>query len=137
MPLRGVLQFLPSAAGRLLGRSRNAMTQSLGETAATAARPTPAGDPIRNRSRLPFLLGLIIVVLALCSGLATYLILTGLTPIVPTHRVVVGCERECCGLQRRPTGSPQLDVWINAGAAHAYAGRTITCPQPGLDRSGA
>jgi two-component system nitrogen regulation sensor histidine kinase NtrY len=29
-------------------------------------------------------------VLGLCSGLATYLILTGLTPIVPTHRVVVG-----------------------------------------------
>ena len=42
------------------------------------------------RSRLPFTLGLITVVLSLCSGLATYLILTGLTPIVPTHRVVVG-----------------------------------------------
>ena len=42
------------------------------------------------RSRLPFTLGLIIMVLALCSGLATYLILTGLTPILPTQTVVVG-----------------------------------------------
>ena len=30
------------------------------------------------------------MVLSLCSGLATYLILTGLTPIVPNHTVVVG-----------------------------------------------
>ena len=44
----------------------------------------------RGRSRLPFKLGLTVVVLSLCSGLATYLILTGLTPIVPTHFVVVG-----------------------------------------------
>jgi two-component system nitrogen regulation sensor histidine kinase NtrY len=47
-------------------------------------------EPVSTRNRLPFLLGLTTVVLALCSGLATYLILTGLTPIVPTHRVVVG-----------------------------------------------
>lgn len=36
-----------------------------------------------------FALGLVVVVLSLLSGLATYLILTGLTPIVPTHTVVV------------------------------------------------
>lgn len=30
------------------------------------------------------------MVLSLCSGLATYLVLTGLTPIVPNHAVVVG-----------------------------------------------
>ena len=47
-------------------------------------------DPTRARRRLPFTLGLITMVLSLCSGLATYVILTGLTPIVPTHRVVVG-----------------------------------------------
>jgi two-component system, NtrC family, nitrogen regulation sensor histidine kinase NtrY len=47
-------------------------------------------EGIRGGNRLTFTLGLITVVLALCSGLATYLILTGLTPIVPTHRVVVG-----------------------------------------------
>jgi two-component system, NtrC family, nitrogen regulation sensor histidine kinase NtrY len=46
--------------------------------------------PSRARRRLPFTLGLITMVLALCSGLATYLILTGLTPIVPNHTVVVG-----------------------------------------------
>lgn len=43
-----------------------------------------------KRSRLPFTLGLVIMVLSLCSGLATYVILTGLTPIVPTQPVVVG-----------------------------------------------
>ncbi|MGE3627190.1 MAG: hypothetical protein AB7G34_12545, partial [Hyphomicrobiales bacterium] len=36
-----------------------------------------------------FVTGLVIVVLSLLSGIATYTILTGLTPIVPTHRVVV------------------------------------------------
>ncbi len=53
---------------------------------------TPAAaprDPVRSR-RLPFTLGLITMVLSLCSGFATYAILTGLTPIVPTHLVVVG-----------------------------------------------
>jgi two-component system, NtrC family, nitrogen regulation sensor histidine kinase NtrY len=49
---------------------------------------TPQGD--RARRRLPFTLGLITMMLSLCSGLATYVILTGLTPIVPTHLVVVG-----------------------------------------------
>ncbi len=44
----------------------------------------------RSRRRLPFTLGLITMVLSLCSGLATYLILTGLTPIVPNQTVVVG-----------------------------------------------
>ncbi len=36
-----------------------------------------------------FFLGLVLVALSLLSGFATYLILTGLTPIVPTHSVVV------------------------------------------------
>jgi len=50
-----------------------------------------AGEPARSRRRrLPFTLGLIIMILSLGSGLATYVILTGLTPIVPTHLVVVG-----------------------------------------------
>ncbi|MGD9377420.1 MAG: PAS domain-containing sensor histidine kinase, partial [Methyloceanibacter sp.] len=42
-----------------------------------------------KRRRLQFMLGLIIMVLSLCAGLATYLVLTGLTPIVPTQDVVV------------------------------------------------
>jgi len=36
-----------------------------------------------------FVLGLILVALSIFAGLATYLILTGLTPIIPTHSVVV------------------------------------------------
>jgi two-component system nitrogen regulation sensor histidine kinase NtrY len=56
---------------------------------ATMPPVAPHRDPVRSR-RLPFTLGLITMVLSLCSGLATYAILTGLTPIVPTHLVVVG-----------------------------------------------
>ncbi|HLO21949.1 MAG TPA: PAS domain-containing sensor histidine kinase [Methyloceanibacter sp.] len=56
---------------------------------ATVPPVAPQRDPVRSR-RLPFTLGLITMVLSLISGLATYAILTGLTPIVPTHLVVVG-----------------------------------------------
>lgn len=45
---------------------------------------------MRARRRLRLTLGLIIMVLSLCSGLATYVVLTGLTPIVPTQAVVIG-----------------------------------------------
>lgn len=45
--------------------------------------------PLGGRRQPVFILGLVIVVLALCSGVATYVILTGLTPIVPTHAVVI------------------------------------------------
>ncbi len=70
-----------------LGLRREPMMQASGD----AAQLDPAaGSGVGSRNRLTFTLGLITVVLALCSGLATYLILTGLTPIVPTHRVVVG-----------------------------------------------
>jgi two-component system, NtrC family, nitrogen regulation sensor histidine kinase NtrY len=75
----------------VLGRGHDAMTQPSGDTG--KPHPTavdPWRDGVRGSNRLTFTLGLITVVLALCSGLATYLILTGLTPIVPTHRVVVG-----------------------------------------------
>ncbi len=94
MRLRGVFQSLQTTAERLaLGSPREAMSDPSGETKPTFSRAEPAGgltDTVRTRSRLPFTLGLITVVLSLCSGLATYLILTGLTPIVPTHLVVVG-----------------------------------------------
>jgi two-component system nitrogen regulation sensor histidine kinase NtrY len=92
MRLRGVFQSLQSAAKRLSGgRPCEAMTRASVETAGGADQAAPTSllrDAVR--SRLAFTLGLITVVLAICSGLATYLILTGLTPIVPTHRVVVG-----------------------------------------------
>jgi two-component system, NtrC family, nitrogen regulation sensor histidine kinase NtrY len=75
----------------VLGRPRQAMMHPPGEPG--SSDQLTAGvqrDPTRARRRLPFTLGLITMVLSLCSGLATYVILTGLTPIVPTHRVVVG-----------------------------------------------
>jgi two-component system nitrogen regulation sensor histidine kinase NtrY len=94
MRLRGVLPSLQSTAGRgAPGDPRDAMTDSSGR-AQPSGQPTLGtgvlADPVRPRRRLTFTLGLITVVLSLCSGLATYLILTGLTPVVPTHTVVVG-----------------------------------------------
>ena len=47
------------------------------------------GDLTKGASGPAFWIGLVVVCLALLSGLATYLILTGLTAIVPTHQVVV------------------------------------------------
>jgi len=68
------------------------MTQASGERGGPypAGQGHPLSGALRSGNRLAFTLGLSTVVLALCSGLATYFILTGLTPIVPTHRVVVG-----------------------------------------------
>ncbi len=60
---------------------------------------TPEGGSGLPRLRLPavtdtrhlaFWFGLVVVVLSLVSGLATYLILTGLTPISPSNDVVAG-----------------------------------------------
>lgn len=62
-------------------------------SSATAAESGPGDKPSsepHSHRPLPFTLGLITMVLSLCSGLATYLILTGLTPIIPNHTVVVG-----------------------------------------------
>lgn len=59
---------------------------------AEGAKPAASMDaavPRRLSNRLTFTLGLIVVCLALISGLSTYFILTGLTPIAPTHNVVV------------------------------------------------
>lgn len=91
MRLRGVFQSLQSAAERLvLGRPYEPMTQGATGLAGRAAAADALPGTVRGHRRLPYTLGLITVVLSLCSGLATYLILTGLTPIVPTHLVVVG-----------------------------------------------
>ncbi|MBK5196869.1 MAG: PAS domain-containing sensor histidine kinase [Methyloceanibacter sp.] len=94
MRLRSVLQSLQKAAKPAeFGRPPEAMIHPPGNTG-NSDRVLPMDaprDPVRSRrSRLPFTLGLITMVLSLCSGLATYVILTGLTPIVPTHLVVVG-----------------------------------------------
>jgi two-component system nitrogen regulation sensor histidine kinase NtrY len=92
MRLRGVLQSLQSAAGREAPAGPRDDMSDLSGKAGRSSRIDAGAlpDAIRPRRRLPFTLGLIVVLLALCSGLATYLILTGLTPVVPTHRVVVG-----------------------------------------------
>lgn len=62
-----------------------------------AADPNPETDGTLEEGRLPFpeanplgfWIGLVIVVLSMISGLATYFILTGLTPIVPRDEIVV------------------------------------------------
>ena len=87
------LQYLSKALQSAQFRRR---PQSGRRAASAEAAPhdkslfTPTTRGARVRRRLAFTLGLITMVLSLCSGLATYFILTGLTPIVPTHRVVVG-----------------------------------------------
>ena len=68
------------------------MTEPSSETVKAHDAP-PAGAASakdEGRRRPPFAVGLITAVLSLCSGLATFLILTGLTPIKPTDNVVVG-----------------------------------------------
>lgn len=45
--------------------------------------------PFPEANKTAFWIGLVIVILSLVSGLATYLILTGLTPIVPRNDIVL------------------------------------------------
>jgi len=47
------------------------------------------GQPGRATRRGPGLIGAFAVAAALCSALVTFLVLAGLTPVVPTHEVVV------------------------------------------------
>src|SRR5262249_23923720 len=81
-----VFQSLQRAARRLTLR-RPSTTEPSGKKQPDHA--VASRDSVRPRSRLPFKLGLVTMVLSLCSGLATYVILSGLTPIVPTNLVVV------------------------------------------------
>jgi two-component system, NtrC family, nitrogen regulation sensor histidine kinase NtrY len=48
------------------------------------------GPPSRLASRISRIMGPVAVGLALLSAVVTFLVLTGLTPVVPTHDVVVG-----------------------------------------------
>ncbi len=60
------------------------------ETAAPAFDPfDDAHQPLPEANPRAFAIGLTVTILSLVSGLATYLILTGLTPIVPRGSVVV------------------------------------------------
>jgi len=74
-----------------LARNRAILRRSLRQ-ASTAAIASYDGEDDRHqrrRGRYMFQAGLLIVILSVVSGILTYLILTGLTPITPTHEVVV------------------------------------------------
>ena len=64
------------------------MATGTAEAGATGARLDPKA-PLRTATPPVFVLGFVVVVLALVAGFASYSILTGLTPILPTHQVVV------------------------------------------------
>ena len=66
------------------------MTTSSDPRAAASVNPADdAGLPLPETNAVGFWIGLSVTVLSLVSGLATYLILTGLTPIVPRNMVVI------------------------------------------------
>jgi two-component system nitrogen regulation sensor histidine kinase NtrY len=73
-------------------RGRAVVRRSLREasTAALSSYDDGEGDRgQRRRGRRMFQAGLAIVILSILSGLLTYLVLTGLTPITPNHHVVI------------------------------------------------
>jgi len=78
-------------AGARLFAPMSKMPQSDGGSAARPADATDDGldGPLPGGSTRGFWIGLVVVVLSLVSGLATYLILTGLTPIAPRDEVVL------------------------------------------------
>mgnify|MGYP001423314730 CR=1 FL=1 len=59
------------------------------DTAGRTVLPDSAASPLLDLTDRAFWLGLVVVVLSLISALATYLILTWLTPIAPTNDVVL------------------------------------------------
>ena len=92
----GLSSFLQSLRKSLeswgLWRPRQGEAPAHAGEAKSGAPLDDGAAPVTANSarRLPYKIGLIIMILSLGSGLATYAILTGLTPIVPTHLVVVG-----------------------------------------------
>jgi two-component system nitrogen regulation sensor histidine kinase NtrY len=92
MALGRLLQSLGAAGDRPAGDAKQKTVNPAASAPAEPDQAAPDGASSAQRParrRLTFTLGLITVVLSLCSGLATYLILTGLTPIMPTDNVVV------------------------------------------------
>ncbi len=89
---RAVLdRLITRVRDRLWAGSRPLM--AVGERGAAAGVPTDGeetiGDRMPGASGRAFWIGLAVVLLSLVSGLATFLILTGLTPIAPRNDVVV------------------------------------------------
>ncbi len=68
-----------------VGGKRGKLADDLDGDAGSVADPSLSGF-----GQLGFWIGLVVVVLSLVSGLATYLILTGLTRITPRNEVVLG-----------------------------------------------
>ncbi|WP_295559464.1 PAS domain-containing sensor histidine kinase [uncultured Hyphomicrobium sp.] len=61
-----------------------------GKGSTTAGWTDGAASPLLDLTDRAFWIGLVVVVLSLVSALATYLILTGLTPIAPRDDIVLG-----------------------------------------------
>ncbi len=79
-------------SGRPSGRWRSWLGAQFADTSATDTQPEPldgTADAMPGASEGAFWTGLVVVVLSLISGLSTYLILTGLTPIAPSNEVVL------------------------------------------------
>ncbi len=72
--------------------SQNALGQDRGgERQPGDAAPAQVIEPVFSRKNNPWLFraGLVLVIISIISGLTTYAVLTGLTPIRPAHDVVV------------------------------------------------
>ncbi|MFD0987205.1 sensor histidine kinase NtrY-like [Methyloligella solikamskensis] len=78
------------AEAKAADETTTASDEDLADPVLTGGSPVKGRKRRWSRRRMAFTLGLITMVLSLISGLATYLILTGLTPIVPSHEVVIG-----------------------------------------------
>ena len=85
-----------SASGQTSGRAGDSHDGSAEDAphrlrgAGEGGAPAPA-EPAFSRKKNPWLFraGLVLVITSIASGLATYAVLTGLTPIRPAHDVVV------------------------------------------------
>jgi two-component system nitrogen regulation sensor histidine kinase NtrY len=90
---RQVLQA-PAAIGARAGDMRRAVGQRIpavraGHRGGSGARGGGLSTWYDRNRRYTFALSLIVVIAALLSSIATFFILSGLTPILPTHNVVV------------------------------------------------
>jgi len=88
-----LLAALRGAAGRMvagLGQVRDRLRRMAEETQTPLDPLEEDAPPLPGTGSRAFWIGLIVVSLSLVSALATYLILTGLTPIVPRNEIVLG-----------------------------------------------
>jgi two-component system, NtrC family, nitrogen regulation sensor histidine kinase NtrY len=95
---KGATHQLIASLRKLAGHIGIALRDTAGNVrrwAAGVPPPSPLeplsenGPPLPGTSDRAFWIGLVVVSLSVISGLATYLILTGLTPIVPRNDVVL------------------------------------------------